>query len=43
MALARWARTEEPTPGAWLTRQDLDEWLLPFISRQDTLEYVLER
>ena len=43
MALARWARMEEPAPGTLLTSQELDEWLLPVITRQDTLEHVLER
>ena len=43
MALAKWARTEEPQPGSLKTRRDVDEWLLPDISRYDTLYTVLDR
>ena len=43
MALAKWARMEEPTPGSLTTRRDVDEWLLPDISCYDTLHAVLDR
>ena len=43
MALAKWARMEEPTPGSLKTRRDVDEWLLPDISRYDTLYTVLRQ
>ena len=42
MALAKWARTEEPQPGSLKTRRDVDEWLLPDISRYETLHTVLD-
>ena len=43
MALAKWARPEEPRPGSLTTRRKVDEWLLPDISRYDTLQTVLDR
>ena len=43
MALAKWARMEEPTPGLLKTRREVDEWILPNISRYDTLYTVLGR
>ena len=42
MALAKWAREEEPEPGSLTTRRAVDEWLLPNISRYDTLHTVLD-
>ena len=43
MTLAKWARKEEPKPGSLKTRTDVDEWLLPDISRFDTIHTVLDR
>ena len=43
MALAKWARTEEPKPGSLKTRRDVDEWILPPINKYDTLHTVLDR
>ena len=43
MALAKWARTEEPRPGSLKTRRDVDEWILPPITKYDTLHTVLDR
>ena len=42
MALAKWARKEESKPGSLKTRTDVDEWLLPDISRFDTIHTVLQ-
>ena len=43
MALAKWARLEEPKPYSLDTRRDVDEWILPLITRDDTMLSVLER
>ena len=43
MALARWARTEEPKPGALKTKRDVDELLLPNINKIDTIHTVFDR
>ena len=43
MALARWARTEEPKPGSLKTRREVDEWLLPNINKIDTIHTVFDR
>ena len=43
MALAKWARTEEPKPGSLKTRTEVDEWLLPHINKIDTIHTVFDR
>ena len=43
MALARWARSEDPKPYTLYTRRGVDEWILPHIDKTDTLFSVLER
>ena len=43
MALAKWARIEEPKPYSLLTRREVDKWILPHITRNDTMHSVLER
>ena len=43
MALAKWARTKEPKPYSLLTRIEVDEWILPHITRADTMHTFLER
>ena len=43
MALARWARMEQPKPYSLYTITEVDEWILPHIDKTDTLYYVLER
>ena len=40
MALAKWARTEEPQLGSLKTRTEVDEWLLPCINKIDTIHTV---
>lgn len=43
MALAKWAGLEEPKPYSLYTRREVDEWILPQITRNDTMLSVLER
>ena len=43
MALARWARSEDPKPYTLYTRREVDEWILPHIDKTDTLYSVLDR
>ena len=43
MALARWARSEDPKPYTSYTRREVDEWILPHIDKTDILYSVLER
>ena len=43
MALAKGAGIEEPKPFSLFTRREIDEWILPHITRNDTMNSVLER
>ena len=43
MALAKWARIEESKLYSLLTRREVDEWILPHITRNDTMHSALER
>ena len=43
MALAKWARTDEPQPYSLHTRREVDEWILPSIDRMDTMHSELGR
>ena len=43
MALARWARSDDPKPYTLYTRREVDGWILPHIDRTDTLFSVLEK
>ena len=43
MALAKWARTEEPLPYSLHSMTCVDEWILPPITRADNMHSVLDR
>ena len=43
MPLDKWARLEEPKPYSLHTRREVDEWILPQITRNDTMLSLLER